>query len=60
MVLEFDDPKAELERRIIVKESGVDGPVAANLVKSAQMTRTLKGSGLDESASPGFWCMPAN
>lgn len=51
VALEFDYPKAELERKIIVKESGVEDSVAANLVKFAQMTRNLKGSGLDEGAS---------
>ncbi len=51
VALEFDYPKAELERKIIVKESGVAEDVAANLVKFAQMTRNLKGSGLDEGAS---------
>jgi len=51
VALEFDYPRAELERRIVMTESGVDEAMAANLVKFAQMTRNLKGSGLDEGAS---------
>ena len=49
--LEFDYPTGELERKITVNEARVDESVAANLVKFAQMTRNLKGSGLDEGAS---------
>ena len=51
VALEFDYPSAELEARIIVNETGIDGGVAAQLVKFAQMTRNLKGSGLEEGAS---------
>lgn len=51
VALDFDYPRAELERRIVMNESGVDEAVAAGLVKFAQMTRNLKGSGLDEGAS---------
>jgi nitric oxide reductase NorQ protein len=51
VALEFDYPSAELERRIVAGESGVDDTVAAQLVKFAQMTRNLKGSGLEEGAS---------
>ena len=51
VALEFDYPTAELEERIVAKESAVAPDVAAKLVKFAQMTRNLKGSGLEEGAS---------
>ncbi|UCE77204.1 MAG: CbbQ/NirQ/NorQ C-terminal domain-containing protein, partial [Gammaproteobacteria bacterium] len=51
VALEFDYPSAELESRIIVNETGIDAGMAAQLVKFAQMTRNLKGSGLEEGAS---------
>ena len=51
VALEFDYPTAELEARIIVNETGVAPEMADQLVKFAQMTRNLKGSGLEEGAS---------
>jgi nitric oxide reductase NorQ protein len=51
VALNFDYPSAALESRIIVNESGIDEAMAAQLVKFAQMTRNLKGSGLEEGAS---------
>ena len=51
VALEFDYPTPELERIIVASESGVDTELAEKLVKFAQMTRNLKGSGLDEGAS---------
>ncbi len=51
VALEFDYPSAELEARIVQKESGVDADLAGRLVKFAHMTRNLKGQGLDEGAS---------
>jgi nitric oxide reductase NorQ protein len=51
VALGFDYPAPELERRIVVKESGVGEEMASRLVKLAQMTRNLKGSGLEEGAS---------
>jgi nitric oxide reductase NorQ protein len=51
VAVEFDYPGAELEKQIIVKETGVDEGVAAQLVKFAGMTRNLKGNGLEEGAS---------
>jgi nitric oxide reductase NorQ protein len=51
VALEFDYPEVELERKIVVKESGVAAAVAEKLVKFAHMTRNLKGSGLEEGAS---------
>ena len=51
VALEFDYPDADLEARIIEKESGVERQLADRLVKFAHMTRNLKGQGLDEGAS---------
>ncbi len=51
VAVEFDYPGAELEKQIIVKESGIDEGVATQLVKFAGMTRNLKGNGLEEGAS---------
>ena len=51
VALEFDYPSSELEQTIIERESGVDGELAARLVRFAHMTRNLKGQGLDEGAS---------
>lgn len=51
VALEFDYPGADLERKIIEKETGIGVDIARKLVKFAQMTRNLKGSGLDEGAS---------
>jgi nitric oxide reductase NorQ protein len=51
VAMEFDYPSADLERKIVTKESGVDAMLAEKLVKFAHMTRNLKGSGLDEGAS---------
>ncbi len=51
VALEFDYPNAELEARIVGRETGMDAQLAERLVKFAHMTRNLKGSGLDEGAS---------
>ncbi|MCS6786310.1 MAG: CbbQ/NirQ/NorQ/GpvN family protein, partial [Thiobacillaceae bacterium] len=51
VALEFNYPAPELERRIVMNESGVDAATAERLVKFAHMTRNLKGSGLEEGAS---------
>ncbi len=51
VALEFDYPEAELEARIISRETGIDADLAARLVKFAAMTRNLKGNGLEEGAS---------
>lgn len=51
VAIEFDYPDAELEKKIVIKESGVDADIAEKLVKFANMTRNLKGNGLDEGAS---------
>jgi len=51
VALEFAYPEPVLEQRIIERESGIDAGMARNLVKFAQMTRNLKGNGLDEGAS---------
>ncbi|MDP1674679.1 MAG: CbbQ/NirQ/NorQ/GpvN family protein [Burkholderiales bacterium] len=51
VAIEFEYPEAALEQVIIRKESGTDAGTAAALVQLAQMTRNLKGNGLDEGAS---------
>ena len=51
VALEFDYPRADLEAKIVATESNVDAALAERLVKFAQMTRNLKGSGLEEGAS---------
>ena len=51
VALEFDYPSAELESKIIQNETGIESSMANRLVKFAQMTRNLKGSGLEEGAS---------
>jgi len=51
VALEFDYPAAGLEAKIVANETGVSDEIAAQLVKFAQMTRNLKGSGLEEGAS---------
>lgn len=51
VALEFNYPEAEREQAILIKETGVDENTAIRLVKLAEMTRNLKGNGLDEGAS---------
>ena len=51
VALEFDYPERELEISIIVREAGIDPQQAGQLVRFAEMTRNLKGNGLDEGAS---------
>ncbi|HEX9180881.1 MAG TPA: CbbQ/NirQ/NorQ/GpvN family protein [Burkholderiales bacterium] len=51
VAIEFGYPAPELEQKIIERESGADARTAARLVRLAEMTRNLKGSGLDEGAS---------
>ncbi len=51
VALNFDYPDAGLETKIIVSETGIEPDMAGQLVKFAQMTRNLKGSGLEEGAS---------
>ncbi len=51
VALEFDYPEASVEQKIIQRETQIDNDTARQLVKFAQMTRNLKGSGLDEGAS---------
>lgn len=51
VALEFDYPNAAVEQKIVETETNIDSETAKQLVKFAQMTRNLKGSGLDEGAS---------
>lgn len=49
--LSFDYPPADLEKEIVIQETGVAEELAINMVKLATMTRSLKDSGLAEGAS---------
>jgi nitric oxide reductase NorQ protein len=51
VALEFDYPDAAREQKIIITETGIGAERARQLVKFGQLTRNLKGSGLDEGAS---------
>lgn len=51
VAIEFDYPEPELEKRVIIHESGLSPELAGQLVQFARMTRNLKGNGLDEGAS---------
>jgi nitric oxide reductase NorQ protein len=51
VAMEFDYPSAELETKIVIAEGGVDEALARKLVKLGELTRNLKGQGLDEGAS---------
>ena len=51
VALEFDYPAAALEQKIVQTESGLDADQARQLIRFAQLTRNLKGAGLDEGAS---------
>jgi nitric oxide reductase NorQ protein len=48
---EFDYPGADVERGIIVGETGVDEDTAGRLVQIAETARNLKGHGLAEGIS---------
>lgn len=51
VAIEFNYPDAEIEQQILSKETGIDTETAKSLVQFANMTRNLKGKGLDEGAS---------
>lgn len=51
VALEFNYPNAQVEQKIIIKETGIELAVAERLVRFAQMTRNLKDNGLEEGAS---------
>jgi nitric oxide reductase NorQ protein len=51
VAMEFDYPAPELEAQIVASEGGVDIELAKQLVKLGELTRNLKGQGLDEGAS---------
>ena len=51
VAIDFGYPPADTEAGIVARESGIGMADAARLVKLAQMTRNLKGNGLDEGAS---------
>ena len=51
VALSFQYPSAAVESEIVCKETGLDETTANQLVKFAELTRNLKGNGLDEGAS---------
>jgi nitric oxide reductase NorQ protein len=51
VAIDFDYPPPEAEAEIVVRETGIGAPTAARLVRVAELTRNLKGQGLDEGAS---------
>ncbi len=51
VALAFDYPRPELEAKIIQHETGLDASATQKLLKLAEMTRNLKGNGLEEGAS---------
>lgn len=51
VALSFDYPTADMEAEIVQREGGVAKDIAESLVKLAEMTRSLKDSGLAEGAS---------
>ena len=51
VALSFDYPQPEREARLIRHETGLDESATAKLLKLAEMTRNLKGNGLEEGAS---------
>ncbi len=51
VAIEFNYPGAALEKKIIIAETGLEPDAADKLIRLAEMTRNLKGNGLDEGAS---------
>jgi nitric oxide reductase NorQ protein len=51
IAFDFDYPTAAVEAKIVATEGGVSEEIGQKLVKLGQMTRNLKGAGLDEGAS---------
>lgn len=51
VALRFDFPAPEVERQVILKETGVSGRIAAQLVQVAQALRRLQDHDLEESVS---------
>lgn len=51
VALDFEYPSPDVEAEIVAREGGVDADTARRLVKLAELTRNLRGAGLDEGAS---------
>jgi nitric oxide reductase NorQ protein len=51
LAIEFAYPSAEIERTIIMKESGLDRETAGRLVRLGEMVRNLRQHGLEEGIS---------
>lgn len=51
IAIDFGYPDPALEAKIVMTETGLDADNTDKLIRLAQMTRNLKGNGLDEGAS---------
>ncbi len=51
VALNFDFPTPELERRIVIEETGIDSDLAQRLVELGQALRAVQGHDLEEIAS---------
>jgi len=51
LAIGFDFPRAELEREVLIGETGIDEPLAERLVNLAHALRSLKDHDLEEAAS---------
>lgn len=51
VAIEFNYPTHDLERQIVMHETALDAATTDKLLKLADMTRNLKGNGLEEGAS---------
>lgn len=49
--IDFNYPSEDVEKQIIMLESGVEEQIAKKLIKVSERTRNLKGKGLHEGAS---------
>jgi len=60
IALHFDFPSEEVERKILVKETGISPEIAQQLVTTGRKARLLKDHGLEESASTRALVYAAN
>ena len=51
IAMDFDYPTADLEKQVVVKESGVSEEIAEKLIELAHKIRNLKNRGLEEGVS---------
>ena len=60
IALHFDFPSEEVERKILVRETGISAEIAQQLVTTGRKARLLKDHGLEESASTRALVYAAN